>query len=343
MNEPRILFGAGSLHRLPGLLPEGAKVALVTGERAARASRLLHRVVGLIWRRTELVTITTVPSHPDWDAYLRVVGKLRESAADAVLALGGGSVMDVAKHAASTLPEIRQLIAVPTLFGSGAEVTPFATVWNRAAQQKRSLPVRPCHCVLIDPLLAATAPRSASAACLLDALAHGADVLWQAGISRRDRARSTAAVRLVRCWFAEALSGQTTALSRMAAASVLGGLAIASVGSGASHALSYPLQLRFGVPHGVGCALGLLWLMRAFPEKVPADLVSSLGASDAPSAAAKLGRLIECGGFSTCLSSYGASPGDLGGIVAAADKTRLSRAGIRLASETLVMQLTRAI
>jgi alcohol dehydrogenase class IV len=253
--------------------------------------------------------------------------------------------MDVAKYAASadgesfpTLP-ILPLIAVPTLFGSGAEVTPFATVWDRTAMRKCSLPVRPCGRVLVDPVLALTASLAVRAASALDGLAHGADVLWQADSSHRDRARAAAAIRLVRCWLAHALVGQTESLCRIAAASILGGLAIASVGSGASHALSYPLQLRFGVPHGLGCALGLLWLMRAFPEQIPAQLLSVLGAPDAQFAAREIARLIVCAGFSTRLESFGVTTEALDLIAAEADATRLARAGIRIASDRLAKRL----
>ena len=151
---------------------------------------------------------------------------------------------------------------------------------------------------------------------------------------------SAAAMRLVRRWLAEALAGKTVALCRIAAASILGGLAIASAGSGASHALSYPLQLRFGVPHGLGCALGLLWLMRAFPERIPADLLSALGATDPQSGAREIASLIERAGFSTQLAAHGATVEDLGLIVAEADATRLVRAGIRIAPERLAMLLS---
>jgi alcohol dehydrogenase class IV len=339
MSDSPIIFGAASLSRLPALLRPGAKLALVTGRHAARASGLLARVVALAEEKTNLVATLTVPSHPSWEDYLGAGRALRESGANLVLALGGGSVMDVAKHAASADGEVLELVAVPTLFGSGAEVTPFASVWDRTAMLKRSLPVRPCSRVLVDPLLALTAPRAVRAAAALDGLAHGADVLWQAGISRRDRVRAAAAIRLVRHWLADALAGKTVALCRIAAASILGGLAIASAGSGASHALSYPLQLRFAVPHGLGCALGLLWLMRAFPERIPADLLSALDATDPQSGAREIASLIERAGFSTQLAAHGATVEDLGLIVAEADATRLARAGIRIASEALARLL----
>jgi alcohol dehydrogenase len=339
MSDPPIVFGAASLSRLPTLLRQGAKLALVTGQQAARASGLLARVVGLAGEKTNLVATLAVPSHPAWEDYLGAGRVLRGSSANLVLALGGGSVMDVAKHAASTDGEILPLIAVPTLFGSGVEVTPFATVWDRTAMRKRSVPVRPCGHVLVDPLLALTTPKAVRAASALDALAHGADVLWQVGGSGRDQARAAAAIRLVRRWFAQALVGETVALCRIAAASILGGLAIACVGSGASHALSYPLQLRFGVPHGLGCALGLLWLMRALPERIPPALLCALGATDPQSGTREIERLIACAGFSIRLPSHGATVDDLGLIVSEADATRLARAGIRIAPQTLARLL----
>ena len=342
MSDSPIVFAADSLSRLPALLCQGADLALVTGRQSARASGLLDRVVGLAREKTNLVVILAALSHPTWEDYVGVRRDLRESGANLVLALGGGSVMDVAKYAASAdggRSPMLPLIAVPTLFGSGAEVTPFATVWDRTAMRKRSLPVRPCGRVLVDPVLALSAPQAVRAASALDGLAHGADVLWQTGSSHRDRARAAAAIRLVRRWLAPLLVGETCALCGIAAASILGGLAIASAGSGASHALSYPLQLRFGVAHGLGCALGLLWLMRAFPEQIPAQLLSALGATDAQFAAREIARLIGCAGFSTRLESFGVTTEALEIIAAEADATRLARAGIRIASDRLAKRL----
>jgi len=339
MMSARIVFGAGALARLPALLPAGARIALLTGGRTLRASGVWARVVGLVEQQARLAVTWAVPSHPDWQSYQDAMSAVRGAGATQLLALGGGSVLDVAKHVATEAAPSCELLAVPTLFGSGAEVTPFVTVWDRATLQKRSLPARPCQRVLVDPLLALSAPPAVRAAPLLDCLAHGADVLWQAGSAGRARARAATAVRLVRAAFADALSGETRALCRVAAASLLGGLAIGESGSGPSHALSYPLQLRFRVPHGLGCALALLWLLRAFPERAPAALVAALGAPGPESAARLIASLIERAGLPAELSSYGASADDLDLVAAEADRERLARAGIHIAPESLAKLL----
>jgi len=249
----------------------------------------------------------------------------------------------VAKFVTSRSDEIPGPLAIPTLSGSGAEVTPFATVWDRTAMQKRSLRVRPCTSALIDPLLALTTPKAVRAASALDALAHGADVLWQSGTKHRDQAHATAAIRLVRHSLAQALLGQAVGLTRIAAASVVGGLAIASAGSGPSHALSYPLQLRWQIPHGFGCALGLLWLLRAFPELVPVNLLAALDAADPDGAAREMAALIELAGLSSELPVHGSPDSALVTIAAEADQARLARAGIRIAPEQLAKRLCEVI
>jgi alcohol dehydrogenase len=342
MRETRMLFAADGLGRLPELLVPGASLVLITGQRAAEECGLLARVAELVRGQAAVLATFAVPSHPSWDDYRRVEEAARQCGARGVVALGGGSALDVAKYAASAESAGLDLVAVPTLFGSGAEVTPFATVWNRDAARKESVAVRPCARLLVDPLLARTAPAGVRGTAALDALAHGADVLWQTETCGRVRAQAAAAMRLVGRWLPGAVAGETAALCRIAAASIVGGLAIASAGSGPSHALSYPLQLRFGLPHGLGCALALRWLLRAFPERAPVALLASLGAADAEAGAEVMARLIERAGWAAHPQAHGITPDAFASIAAEADPERLRRAGIRIAPDRLAKLLREA-
>src|SRR5690606_10586758 len=117
-----------------------------------------------------------------------------------LIALGGGSVLDATKLLAVTIHSsvdrplhlaLREdiggdwrrsipLITIPTTSGTGSEVTPFATVWDTAAQKKHSVmgdALFPDHCIL-DPLLTLSLPYDETLYTGLDATSHALESLW---------------------------------------------------------------------------------------------------------------------------------------------------------------------
>ncbi|WP_033213686.1 iron-containing alcohol dehydrogenase [Kitasatospora phosalacinea] len=261
---------------------------------------------------------------------------LRAERAEVVVALGGGSVLDAAKAAAvlaaherpdadlvvarclgrtpATGPGI-PVIAVPTTAGTGAEATPFATVWDLARGRKLSLAgsgVRPLAAVL-DPDLLAGLDRNALAAGVLDTLCQAVEAAW----SIRSGPESTA-------WGLRALGQAAPALDRAAAgtpgaaerlalqrAGHASGQAIALAQTSSCHAVSYALTLRLGLSHGHACGVALGPLLRhnaavteadcadprgtAHVRRLIADLAAPLGGSPAEAAARVEGFLAGSG------------------------------------------------
>ena len=206
---------------------------------------------------------------------------------DVLVAIGGGSVIDAAKaaaalaatglHGAGLAAHIRAsglvptvgipVVAVPTTPGTGAETTPFATVWDTAGGRKLSVSgpaVRPAGAVL-DPRLLDGLRRDQLAGCVLDTLAQGIEAAWSVSSTAAATAYGLTAVATV-APVLDAVAGGRHHTTAVRTALMLGGyhsgLAIALAETNACHALSYPLTLRLGLAHGHACGVVLARLLR---------------------------------------------------------------------------------
>jgi phosphonate metabolism-associated iron-containing alcohol dehydrogenase len=333
-----IHFGAGVTDALPAALPAGARVLVVssTGTRA--------RVYGLLRRlheRLELVLVEDVPAEVTLESITALVNRQRAQACDYVLAIGGGATMDAAKALAigirteeplaAILHEpgrfaqgVPPVVCVPTTSGSGSDVTPYATIWDRAAGCKRSL----SHSTLypmaswIDPKLTLTLPEDVTATSGLDALSHAMEAIWSKNHTPPTDALAAAAVHLIIENLPAAMSrGSPDARTEMSRAALAAGLAISRTQTAAAHAGSYPLTLRHRIPHGYACALSLPWLLRWHGKNCPDRikiLTTALGVTDAEAGARAVESLIADMGLSTRLRDLGVKDTDLAPIVDAA-------------------------
>ena len=273
-NPVRVLFGAGRLREL-GTLVKG-RALLVTTQGATRRG-LTRRVTDQIADTHVYDRVQPNPTLADLD---RVIAKWRGTPVDAIVALGGGSAIDVGKvlslglvaadftlgrlleadhpwNATEPLP----VVAVPTTAGTGSEVTPFATLWDGVAQRKLSVTtprLHPRH-ALIDPELALTLPWEVTLATGLDAYSQCFEAICNRNatpvttiFAERGIERVPSALRVLRT---DPTSAQ--ARSDMAEAALMSGLAISHTRTGLAHSISYPVTAHFGVPHGLACALAL--------------------------------------------------------------------------------------
>jgi alcohol dehydrogenase class IV len=199
---------------------------------------------------------------------------------DVVIALGGGTVMDAAKAAAAlagvadlgeaelveacfrgvpapttTIP----VIAVPTTPGTGAEVTPFATVWDVASGRKLSLvgpQLRP-QVSILDPDLLSGLGQAALASAALDTICQGAEAAWSVRSTPASIAHGLTALGLIGTALERIEKGDLGTADRLALllAGHHSGHAIAIAPTSSCHALSYPLTLRLGLSHGHACGV----------------------------------------------------------------------------------------
>ncbi|MEP1385367.1 MAG: phosphonoacetaldehyde reductase [Paraglaciecola sp.] len=193
-----------------------------------------------------------------------------------IVAIGGGSAIDTAKVFSAMLSYEEQslelllsrndlqcqvnLIAIPSTSGTGAEVTPFATVWESETQSKHSLyGIRPTTAIL-DPKLTLTLPYTDTLYPALDALSHALESLWNKNRTEFSEGVATEAIELICDALPKVLQEPADIYSRqeLQQAATLAGLAISTTKTALAHAISYPLTSRFSVPHGLACSFTLL-------------------------------------------------------------------------------------
>lgn len=274
-----IHFGSGSRKKLGEVgAALGRRPLIVTGrgpvsrERAADLAGMLTEsgLVSTVWPGVE--------PEPSLDTVSRGLEILREHRADVVIAVGGGSAMDVGKAvgalahheetvdhffstgAAITGPAV-PIIAVPTTSGTGAEVTPNSVLSDPQSLNKasiRGLSLMP-RVAIVDPQLTLDLPREQTAFSGLDALVQAIEAYTSTGANVvSDLLAEEATVRIAghlrQAWEDGA---DLEAREQMALGSLLAGLALASARLGLVHGLAHPLGALYHLPHGRVCG----WLM----------------------------------------------------------------------------------
>jgi alcohol dehydrogenase class IV len=203
--------------------------------------------------------------------------------ADAVIGLGGGSSLDVAKLVAllalgrEDMPAIYgvgnakgprlPLMLVPTTAGTGSEVTPIAIVTTGASEKMGVVsPVLLPDVALLDPELTLGLPPAVTAATGIDAMVHAIEAYASASANNNPVSRALAceALRLMGGAIETAVhdGANRQARSDMLLGSMLAGQAFANSPVAAVHALAYPIGGHFHVPHGLSNALVLPYVLR---------------------------------------------------------------------------------
>ena len=267
----RVLVGPGRAAELAGLLPGlGRRVLLCTGRDPSRHLDLLGG--------GDPVAVRPVAHEPTVDDVRTATQQARAAGADVVVAIGGGSVLDMGKAVAILLGNATDpldhlevvgrglpverpavpYVAVPTTAGTGAEATANATL--RSPQHGIKASIRSPHMLaavaLVDPLLTVTCPPAVTASSGLDALTQclepyvsprgnpATDAVAAEGLRRGARALRRAYEH----------GGDPEAREEMALCSLLGGIALANAKLGAVHGLAGVIGGMIDAPHGAVCA-----------------------------------------------------------------------------------------
>ena len=372
MSPVEELVGEGSLSRLRELLEErGARtVLLVTGKGSFEASgaqaALEPYLAGADVRR-----FCDFQNNPRVEDVRRGIAIAREETPDLVVAVGGGSVMDMAKLInvlapfegdARDLIESKRplqgksapLVAIPTTAGSGSEVTHFAVVY--AGKTKYSVAtdcIRPDH-ALVDPQLTYAMPPRLTATCGFDALSQAVESYWAVGSNVSSQHHAAAAIRLILGSLRKAVHApDPVSRAQMAEGAYRAGKAIDISKTTGAHALSYPLTASFGIPHGHAVALtvGRFFMVnsqldrvelneprgRHYLEAALSDLYQLMGCRCAEECCAMWYELMADVGIETSLEALGVrSAPDKSRIVAGVNTERLDNNPVKLNEHDLL-------
>ena len=264
-----VRFGEGqfdALARLPALR-DARTVALLTGRRSIESGLRDRLALALEGRSVRL--LPAVPPQPRPADLLAVVEPLAADGCDAIVAVGGGSVIDVGKGAAyclrhgtqGILPALRienhgsvVVIAVPTTSGTGSEVTPFATFWDVESKTKLSIEHETMFpdVAVCDPCLTYSMPGELTASTGMDAFTQACEAYFNLNHNPTSDAHALRAVELIFEALPRVLKrpDDRDARRAMMQGSLDAGLAFSNTRTTACHSLSYPMTSYFGVQHG---------------------------------------------------------------------------------------------
>ena len=278
----RVVFGVGALAQLPAALPAGARrVLLVAGGhflRSPEAAKLTSALAGRL-----LATVSDIPAEPPLAAVDKVLELGRAGKADAVVAVGGGSVIDVAKTAAALIPlpgmtadyfHGRLAVSGPGLFcaaapttaGTGAEITRNAVLVEPETKIKKSIKhdaLLPAV-ALVDPALTLSCPRDQTVHSGLDAFVQAVESYLSLQANAVSRSLALGAVGLLfnHLQTAAREPDDLAARTKVAEGSLLSAMSFSQCGLGAVHGLAHPVGALLGVPHGLACAILLLPVLK---------------------------------------------------------------------------------
>jgi alcohol dehydrogenase len=280
----KIVFGSHTFEQLGDHVREwGGKKPFVVVDRNLAAAGYEQKIEDILSAaKMKYVLYDKVEGEPPLEVADDAAGSARAGKCDAVVGIGGGSAMDVAKAVAvivtnkgkakdylglNTIPQPGlPKIMVPTTAGTGSEVT-FTSVFIREDLKKKegmNSPHLYPELALLDPVLTLTVPPAITATTGVDALCHAVESYLSIQASPLSEMISLEAIALI----AENLrtcvhnGSDIDAREQMLLGSLYAGLGLANAGVTAVHSLSYPLGGRYGIPHGLANTVLLPAVMR---------------------------------------------------------------------------------
>ncbi len=351
LNPTRVLFGVGTLSELADVVNDvsggSSRVFLVTGRSSLKQRGILPKVVDQIGE-ARLTLFDQVQPFPSPDLVDQATTICRNAACEVVVAIGGGSALDLAKAVAILMTnpgrarayalqeKIIQnrglpFVAVPTTSGASSEVTSGSALWDMAAKRHLGLahPFMFPTVGIVDPELALSMPSHLAAVTGIDAWTSAFESYWSNTSGPISDAIDLEVIRL----YADHLErscrdGDLKSRTQCALAATMSGIAYSNSRPNVCHAVGTPLTLYWDVEHGqaVGISLAsfLAWNAEAIAHKLPA-LWSALGVNDLDGAVAKITHIMTQCGLKTKLRDLGITASDMDLLV---DKVRWDRVAL---------------
>lgn len=272
-----ILVGPGTLKKLPEAAKKigGSCGLIISGPHLNKMGVVAACQEALKKAGIHSAAFTETEGNPSVETVDKAAAAFKTSGADFIVALGGGSPMDVAKavgvvaryggsiteyEGGGKVPgEIIPLIAVPTTAGTGSEVTAFSVITDHSRNYKLtvfSYELLPKYAIL-DPELLTTAPAGVAAACGIDAMVHALEAYISKAASPFTDAMAEKALELLGKNIRRYVADRTNleAAEGMLTGSLFAGIAFSWARLGDVHAMSHPVSAFFNVPHGVANAI----------------------------------------------------------------------------------------
>lgn len=272
-----VQFGVGSLEKLPELVKKSNSTkVLIISDNGLSAIGVVKKVTDIIDSAgLSYAVFLDVEANPSVETVNKAVSFYRENGCTSIIALGGGSPMDVSKATALLAihgGDIRQyegldkvpgpvtpIIAIPTTAGTGSEATIWAVVTDTQRNYKMS--IGSTHLIpqyaLLDPKMIMSLPPHIAAASGMDALVHAIESYLSLASSPFSDAMATQAMELIGRNIRKFVANRNneSAACAMMVGSMFAGIAFSWAKLGDVHAMAHPVSGYFHVAHGIANAI----------------------------------------------------------------------------------------
>ncbi|MEK5751169.1 iron-containing alcohol dehydrogenase [Acinetobacter variabilis] len=295
----KVIAGHAALEHIPfELATLGAKRPLIITDKGVRANNLLAPIEAAFESTDAKIAAIFDDVPPDSSlGTVRSAAQLyRDHDCDAIIAVGGGSVIDTSKatnilvseggddllkySGAHNLPKpLKPFFVIPTTSGTGSEVTMVAVVSDTEKNVKMpfaSYYLMP-HAAILDPRMTQTLPPHLTAMTAMDAMTHAVEAYTCMAANPISDAYATAAVKKVSANLFNVLNNPTDAQGRLelAQASTMAGIAFSNSMVGLVHSLGHALGAVAHLPHGLCMNLFLPYVLE-YNKEVNGDKIAEL-------------------------------------------------------------------
>ena len=243
------------------------KVLVVSGERCKKLS-IVKDIIGKI---QNVYYFSDFSPNPTYESVVKGVEIFKKNNCNAVLAIGGGSAIDVAKciklfsnmkdnenflmqpFIENSIP----LFVVPTTSGTGSEATKFAVIYYKGKKQSVTHESIIPNGVLLEPNVLENVPKYQRKATMLDALCHAIESYWSVNSTEQSRLYSKRALKLIFDNMELYLNNECLGNKNMLSAANIAGKAINISQTTAAHAMCYKITSIYGIAHGHAAAIVL--------------------------------------------------------------------------------------
>lgn len=274
---------------------------------------------------TPMVRFSDFCPNPLYESVVKGVQVYRKEGCDSIIAVGGGSALDVAKCIklyansygdgtfgewldAEIIPNNIPFLAMPTTAGTGSEATRYAVIYYKGVKQSITSDSFIPGVVLMDPNALKTLPLYQKKATMCDALCHAIESFWSVNSTDKSKAYSKEAIQGVIKYMDGYLNNTDEGRAGMLRAANTAGKAINITQTTAGHAMCYKVTSLFGSAHGhaaILCNRVLFnWMIentdkcidprgKEYIEKTLDEIGVALGCTDAKTGANKLVEIFD--------------------------------------------------
>jgi len=277
----RIVYGKDAFKNIDRYI-NGRKTLLVTSKGFIQRGLAEH----LNMFTNDIVEIVSeVKSHPEFKDLEKTYNEIRKMDIELILAIGGGSVLDASKFFSVFNEEknyqfvedmvkgrkvkedysVIPIISIPTTAGTGSEITPWATIWDREKKKKYSLhlPELFSEVAIYDPKLTLSVPRGITIQTALDTLSHALESIWNKNANPITLHYAIKSAKLVIDNLEDLIVNLDSLEYRdnVMQACMYAGLAFSNTQTAIAHGMSYYITAYKDIDHGIACSFTLPMLI----------------------------------------------------------------------------------